>query len=288
MKCFIHRSVVTVAGAVLAAGLASNAAAVINTTLTGPGNANELTLWVFDQQSNKSYTRDLGISLDNFRVNSTQIPLAGIYAFNASLDAAIPLGAASGLGLNALGYTLTFGADPLFTSFFSAEEIARASYQVIAAKGTVTQYAALSTSNSGLPAVQATQHAQLNNFKTIDNVIEGVNVAGTHVGHLNGSSATDNPDDIGNVGKSLGSNFNSNAGFTTDALVGTALSFYQLTRSSASAFAPVAVTEFAGAWLLSTDGSLTYAVPVPEPETWALMIAGLALVGTAVRRRRSL
>ncbi|MEW5787959.1 MAG: PEPxxWA-CTERM sorting domain-containing protein [Pseudomonadota bacterium] len=46
------------------------------------------------------------------------------------------------------------------------------------------------------------------------------------------------------------------------------------------------------AMVLSTSGNLaftltdTMAVPVPEPETYALLIAGLGMVGAAVRRRR--
>lgn len=37
---------------------------------------------------------------------------------------------------------------------------------------------------------------------------------------------------------------------------------------------------------LATDGhSITSAVPVPEPETWAMLLAGLGLVGFAARRK---
>ncbi len=32
--------------------------------------------------------------------------------------------------------------------------------------------------------------------------------------------------------------------------------------------------------------SETLTVPVPEPETWAMLLAGLGLVGAAVRRRK--
>jgi hypothetical protein len=35
----------------------------------------------------------------------------------------------------------------------------------------------------------------------------------------------------------------------------------------------------------AANSTLTYAVPVPEPETYALMLAGLGLVGAAARRR---
>jgi PEP-CTERM motif len=48
------------------------------------------------------------------------------------------------------------------------------------------------------------------------------------------------------------------------------------------------VANFAVTDVLSTQGvwSLTAANPVPEPQTWAMLGVGLALVGAAARRRR--
>ncbi|MPZ43705.1 MAG: PEP-CTERM sorting domain-containing protein [Betaproteobacteria bacterium] len=284
MKRYFRRPLPTLVGAALAAGLAVPAGAVVSRTgETATGNQTELTLWVFNVEAQKSYTRDLGIALDNFRTTSTQIPLAGPHAFNPS--APVALGAASGAGVNQIGYSLNFGADSLLTSFFTPTELASATYQVIAAKATA-QYAALSTNNNGAAAVEATINSQLNQFRNIDNAISGVNLLGTHPGNLNGSGATADPDNIAYVGKSLDNNFAANAPFTTDAQVDTPLSFFQLTRNGTLAFNPVNVTEFGGDWLLTSDGMLSYTVPVPEPETYALMVAGIALVAAAVRRQR--
>lgn len=285
MNALLRRPLTILVGAAVAAGFAANASASVNLTgASATGNATELTLWVFHAESTKSYTRDLGIALDNFRTTSTRIPVAGSYPFAPA--AAISLASASGQGVNALGYSLAFGSDPLLTSFFTPAELTGATYQVIAAKATA-QYAALSTSNAGLPAVQSTINSQLSQFRNIDTTLEGVNLLGSHVGNLNGSSATANPDDIANVSKALRNNFAGNAPFTTDAPVGTSLSFFQLTRNGVPASNMVNVTEFAGDWLLSADGTLAYTVPIPEPETYALMIAGVALVMAVTRRRRN-
>jgi len=40
-----------------------------------------------------------------------------------------------------------------------------------------------------------------------------------------------------------------------------------------------------GTSLLVADNARIVAAPVPEPETWALLLAGLGLVGLAARRR---
>ncbi|MFA7439489.1 MAG: PEPxxWA-CTERM sorting domain-containing protein [Sphingomonadaceae bacterium] len=50
------------------------------------------------------------------------------------------------------------------------------------------------------------------------------------------------------------------------------------------------VTDGAG-WITSFEATGTFSQPlpanfIPEPATWAMMIAGFGLVGTAARRRR--
>ncbi len=47
------------------------------------------------------------------------------------------------------------------------------------------------------------------------------------------------------------------------------------------------VTPTANGFMIDNGGgSLHFAAPIPEPETYALMLAGLAVVGFVARRRR--
>lgn len=278
----IKQAITALFGAAVGFGAAGAAFATVSTV--NANQVNELTLWVFDQQTNKSYLRDLGISVNNFLKTATSIPQAGTYAFNPA--AGIPLVAASGAGVDTLNYKLVFQADPVMTGFFTSEEFARATYQVIGARGPNASAGAVTTSNS---ATVATTNGNLRQFDNqIDNALTGGNLLGTHPGGTarNGSSTTSNPDEVSNVGKVIRNNWGSFASFTTDAVVGTPLSFYQLAASSAAAGSAATVTKYLGTWELETDGNLTWLAPVPEPETYALMLAGLGLVVAFARRRQ--
>jgi PEP-CTERM motif len=45
------------------------------------------------------------------------------------------------------------------------------------------------------------------------------------------------------------------------------------------------VIEWTSPWWVAIDNINSSAAPIPEPGAWALMLAGLAAVGAAVRRR---
>jgi len=86
-------------------------------------------------------------------------------------------------------------------------------------------------------------------------------------------------------------NVNSNLGFSIVNPIGTGANFYQLVRSSNRATSAGTVSTVLSIARNDTqwqfDGSTVWAAPVPEPETYGMLLAGLALVGAIARRRRA-
>lgn len=83
-----------------------------------------------------------------------------------------------------------------------------------------------------------------------------------------------------------GDNVGGRASFSTSAGLGDSLNFFLLseTVASGSTTTKATVQQFEQ-WTLGTDGTLVYAVP--EPGTWAMLAAGLLMVGGIARRRMS-
>jgi hypothetical protein len=87
-----------------------------------------------------------------------------------------------------------------------------------------------------------------------------------------------------------GDQWNGQVSFTSTGSANNGLNFYFLSNSSNVAASQAAVTKFDGLWSFdATTAQLSYATaPVPEAETYAMMLAGLGLVGFMVSRRRKL
>lgn len=88
------------------------------------------------------------------------------------------------------------------------------------------------------------------------------------------------------------SSINSNVSFSISNNVGDAANFYQLVRSSnrgsTAATVSTVLSQASTGYQWQFDGATVFAAaaPVPEPETYAMLLAGLAIVGGIARRRR--
>lgn len=160
----------------------------------------------------------------------------------------------------------------------------------------------------------ALSNSGLNGFSGMDVYVTANNSRGTHASQTNGASlavqadsTAVNPVYFGAVNGPAGDTWRAQTTADTTAKVGVAQNFYFLTTSSLSntaastkepfgynvdGDATLESTEF-GKFAFAVDGAgaplgtLSFANPVPEAETYAMMLAGLGLVGFMVRRRQN-
>ena len=90
-----------------------------------------------------------------------------------------------------------------------------------------------------------------------------------------------------------GSNDGGYINFSDAAGIGQSQNFYLLSKNGTNNNTQNRVDQYmvnattAMTWTLQNDGTLVYAAAVPEPETYALFLAGLGMIGAIARRRLS-
>lgn len=228
----------------------------------GSGNG-ELMLSVYDTSTLTSYTRDLGITMNDFIANGNTTNQ--FFAANSLLTSNFNLGSSNvrwnvaalditGSGLNGMRF--------------------------------------LSTTNASLATVKTTTNsAATGGMKNVENYVNAVNGSIDTNTAVNSSYVNTSANGYAYFDAGFKKDWLGNAKFDSTALVGQSLGFFYITPSNTSGLSKVAATQFAGTlgnakWTLGANGDLSYkvaSVPVPAA-AWLLGSGLLGLVGVARRK----
>lgn len=191
-------------------------------------------------------------------------------------------------------------------NFVGAANVGQIEFNVIALDNTNPNTTGgsryLTTGN--VAAWPSQQNANVKGFQNMENYIDANQSRGTHATAANGASVatpTDEPNSFfGAIGGSAqGDNWVAKTTVDTTQVLGTEQNFWFLTTSSISTLGQAVKTPFgfdlnhdgvigAGEFTkvtLSQNGILSITSPVPEADTWAMLLAGLGMLGAMVRRR---
>jgi hypothetical protein len=229
-------------------------------------NDAELYLVVWDENVG-SYTLDTGISIDTL--------LAG--------------------AANPAGYSFSVNVSATYASFLAADSdpddilpgglggtrwgLFAADTEGFADPG---DFRYITTSNmNGMPMV--TNDTANTLIPNVGNFVLGVNQTGTHTPNLAFNGESFNPK--GDSAAFIETNYFGTAGLFAGNARGTDADLFFISASSYEPFDSATINRLMG--VASFDGSaISFTVPaVPEPETYAMLLAGLGIVGFMARRR---
>jgi hypothetical protein len=276
-----------------AAVLAASGAQAAITTPAG-GNS-DLLVSFYSASSNATFTADLGITMSQF-TSSVSASATGIkLVWDLDAGTFSDLSASStGLSTQALNY------GNVFTNFYSSSVASAADLQfgLIAADGAptlgiTTNRGVLVTADAGVTA-SATNANIINasgtgGVQTYMTAANGDTTNSTHGTAAAGANMFDSGDNQNvHVATGMGDKVNNYLPFSIYGADQNSLSFYALTTTSATGTGAGSVVKYSGTWSFdaATNSLIYQTAPVPEPETYAMLLAGLGLMGAVARRRR--
>jgi hypothetical protein len=291
---------IALAAALVATGAAQ--AKIADSNDNGNLSSGDMFASLVSVSNNASFTVDLGLRLDQFTAASTLVNADGVkLVWDLDAGTFSDLSAVS-TGLAGQMQTLNYGS--VYTTFATPTVIGATDLKFdvkamdslyIGLAATAGQVNYLST--SAATSITAT-NGQVTNMKNGDNYVTAANGDATNSTHgtafnIAGANMFDAGDATNVYFQNSGDNWQGATSFTSTGAVspmainGGELNFYFLSNSSTNAAHQATVTKYAGVWSFDVaSAQLSYVTaPVPEAETYAMLLAGLGLMGAIVRRR---
>lgn len=265
----------------IAAAVALAASAGANATMDNfmSGNGSLAFIALDYTGSPISVTMDLGYNIDSFLPAAAGTSTQGTtIAWNFNTNTLSVNGAAQS------GFDTAWSG--AMAEFYASAQNAEVTWGVIAGdslltSGSSTPIRYLSSSADPLATIQNQTKANLSSFSLQDPMINANNLLQTTA---NGSVATSGAAYVGQTFGTAGKWLNK-ASFVALAAEGVEQAFYEIDGVNGISATKALVTPYAGSFNYAA-GVLTYSVPaVPEPETYAMFLAGLGLMGAIARRR---